>query len=732
MKIILLRKHLGMFTLVLCALSWIAANLSGCGAVRPDSSAQASRRVTSVIIAPQNPNIALGNNQQFRATAVFSDGSKTDVTKRAVWGSVQTNIATVSSGGLSSSKAVGSTSIFALYQAVRASSMLTINPAALVSITVAPQSISLTPNHSVQLSATGTFSDSTTRDLTGAVSWATSPAGIVTISPSSLLTAQALGAAIVTATSNALSAADTVTVVAPTLQSISVSPEGIALTPNHSVQLSAKGTFSDGTTQDLTRAVSWLSLPTGIVAISSSGLLTAQALGTTTVSATSNALRAVDTVTVVAPTLQSIFVSPQGISLTPNHSVQLSAKGTFSDGTTQDLTRAVSWLSSPTGIVAISSSGLLTAQALGTTTVSATSNAVSAADSITVVAPTLQSISVTSSEPSIPLGESLQLSATGQYKDGSTQNLTGSVRWASSDPAILSIGSSGMVTANAIGSVTVTAAVGTINGAAPLAVGPPVVISLKIVPATSLLVTGGYEQLSAFETLSDGTTLHMTGPGSWSSSKPSVADVSNQGFVVAQHSGSTTISISSDSVEGSATLTVKPLLAVSYFSHANTSGFADSDLRLDNPGATGGNLCAEIYVFDQDQQLSECCGCSVSPDGLLTLSVNSDLTANPLTGVKSTTGVIQIVSADVPANLSCDPTAITPNGELLAWSTNTQAKSGSAIAFTENSFQLSPLGDADLAALQSQCSMVATLGSGRGVCNCGAGAGNSVAHTRLP
>jgi Bacterial Ig-like domain (group 2) len=540
-------------------LSWLVANLSGCGAARPDSSAQASRRLTSVMMAPQNPNIALGNNQQFSATALFSDGSKTDITKLAAWSSVQTNIATVSGVGLASSKTAGSTSILATYQALSASSTLTINPAALVSIRVAPPSISLTPNHSVQLSATGTFSDSTT----------------------------------------------------------------------------------------------------------------------------------------------------------------------------QDLTSVVSWVSSPTGIVRISSGGLLTAQALGTATVNATSNALSSGDTVTVVAPTLQSIFVISGEESVPLGKSLQLSATGQYNDGSTQDLTGSVQWASSNPAILSIGSSGMATANAIGSVAVVAALGTIKGATPLAVGPPVVVSVKIAPATSLLVTGGYEQLTAFETFSDSTTQRQTGAGPWSSSNPSVADVTNHGFVVARHSGTTTISISSGSADASATLIVKPLLAVSYFSHANTSGFADSNVRLSNPGATGGKLCAEIYVFDQDQELSECCGCLVSPDGLLTLSVNSNLTGNPLTGIESTTGVIKIVSAEVPANLSCDPSAITPNGELLAWSTNTQAKNGLSIAFTENSFQLSPLGDADLTALQSQCSMVATLGSGHGVCTCGAGADNSTTNTGL-
>ena len=167
------------------------------------------------------------------------------------------------------------------------------------------------------------------------------------------------------------------------------------------------------------------------------------------------------------------------------------------------------------------------------------------------------------------------------------------------------------------------------------------------------------------------------------------------------------------------------MLTVSYFSNAHTSGVADATVRLTNPGLTGGNLCAEIYVFDQSQQLSECCGCLVSPDGLQTLSVNTDLTGNPLTGVQSTTGVVKIVPADAAVNPSCNPTAIAPKASLVAWSTNIQQQSASAFAMTETTFQLGPLGDDELAALQNQCSSSFSLGSGQGVCSCA-----TVASTR--
>jgi hypothetical protein len=248
-------------------------------------------------------------------------------------------------------------------------------------------------------------------------------------------------------------------------------------------------------------------------------------------------------------------------------------------------------------------------------------------------------------------------------------------------------------------------------------------VSFTVTPASSLLALGARMQLNALAKFSDGTTQDLTTSVSWGSADPAIAMVNDQGLLLAEQLGRTRISASSNSVGGSATVTVKPVLAVSYFANAHTSGVADATVRLTNPGVTGGNLCAEIYVFDQSQQLSECCGCLVSPDGLRTLSVNGDVTGNPLTGVKSKTGVVKIVSADASVNRSCDPTTIAPKASLAAWSTNIQKQNASTFTITETTFQLGPLGDDELAALQQQCSFSSTLGSGQGVCSCGTASG---------
>ena len=159
---------------------------------------------------------------------------------------------------------------------------------------------------------------------------------------------------------------------------------------------------------------------------------------------------------------------------------------------------------------------------------------------------------------------------------------------------------------------------------------------------------------------------------------------------------------------------------LNYFSN-NVAGAPDATVRIDNPGLTYGNLCAMIYVFNQDQQMAECCGCVETHNGLRTLSVRTDLTHNPLTGVVPRNGVVKIISAAVN-NSPCDPSAnVTPKTNLRAWGTHIQNPVGAAYPITETEFSDSTLGATELANLQAQCAFIGILGSGHGVCTCGFG-----------
>ncbi len=138
-----------------------------------------------------------------------------------------------------------------------------------------------------------------------------------------------------------------------------------------------------------------------------------------------------------------------------------------------------------------------------------------------------------------------------------------------------------------------------------------------------------------------------------------------------------------------------------YFSNANTANAPDATLRAINDGFTEGNLWAAIYVFDDSEELTECCNCLITPDGLLSESVNKNLTANPLTGIKPTRGVIKVISSD-----NGKPNGAEAPGPLVSgirvWATHIQ-KAVSGFAITETLAADSNLADSERTLLGQLC-----------------------------
>lgn len=154
--------------------------------------------------------------------------------------------------------------------------------------------------------------------------------------------------------------------------------------------------------------------------------------------------------------------------------------------------------------------------------------------------------------------------------------------------------------------------------------------------------------------------------------------------------------------------------ALSYYSNAHASGAPDGVLRIINDGNTGGWLWSNIYVFDNTEELLECCSCGVSPNGLLTLSVNRNLTSNPLTGRVPSRGVIKTVSST-----TSDPTHVTIRAGQREWLTHIQkGATATAYSVTETDLKDSTLGASEFSSLQADCSFAITLGSGQGTCSC--------------
>ena len=478
------------------------AGLIGCGGQVtevPINGANSNAALVSLSVTPTNSAIAVGTSQDFTAVGNYSDGTTRDLTASVTWSSSDTTIADISDptmivAAASTSpgrikvngKRVGQTTISASSGSTSGSATITVTPATLVSIAVSPTNPSIARGTAHQFTATGTFSDNTTQDLTTAVTWSSSNTAAATISNTAgfngLAASVAAGSATIAATSGSISGSTTLTVSPATLVSLAVTPVNANIALGTGQQLIATGTFSDNSTQNLTAAVTWSSSNTAAAAVSNAagfnGLASSVAAGSTTITATSGNIAGSTTLTVTPATLVSLAVTPTNPSIAKGTTRQFTATGTYSDGTTQNLTAAVAWSSSNTAAATVSnaagSNGLATSIAVGSTTITATSGNIAGSTTLTITAATLVSLAVTPANPSIAKGTTRQFTATGTYSDGTTQNLTAAVTWSSSSTAIATInnaaGSNGLATAVAAGSTTIRAASGSVSGTAALSV----------------------------------------------------------------------------------------------------------------------------------------------------------------------------------------------------------------------------------------------------------------------
>jgi len=331
---------------------------------------------------------------------------------------------------------------------------------------------------------TATYDAATTGSPAGDATWTTSDAAIATVAAGADGHATVRGVSAGSASIKATGAGGvvgelTVVVHAATLRSVAITPAQPSLALGTQVQLALNGTYSDGAVHAITAQITWASSAATTAQVNPTGLVHAAALGTATITATVDTFHATVTVTVTDATLTSIAVAPADPTLTVAAKQQLTATGTFSDGSEQNLATMVTWTSAAPAIATVTPGGLATAVAVGTTQVTATLGAISGSTTLTVTAATLVSIALEPTAPSVPVGRTLAMVAKGTYSDTTIVDITAQVTWQSSAIAIASVdgssGHNGEVTGRSQGTATISATLNGVVGTIGLTVTAPVI-----------------------------------------------------------------------------------------------------------------------------------------------------------------------------------------------------------------------------------------------------------------
>jgi len=517
----------------------------------------------SITVAPETAPVASGQTQAFTATGHYSDGSTQDLTAVATWTSSGTAVATMS-GAVATGVGEGTSTIAAEYGGQSDQATLTVTPAVVQSVTLSPPSATIAKGLTRTFTATAHWSDATTSDVTATAIWTMVDPTVATAN-GNVVTADAVGSTQVQAIVQGVTGSADVTVTAAVVTAVTVSPVNVMLAVGTTRQFQATAVYSDGGKQDVTGPATWASTDAAVASITTTpGVARGVSAGTVTISATSFSVTGSTLLTVTNATLTSISISPSAPTVPLDVTQAFTATGIFDDGTMQDLTTQVTWTSSVPAVATVSTAGVATPVATGTTDIGAAFGAVSSSTTLTVSDGTLVSLSVYPPAGTIADGTSTRLSVTGTYSDGTSQDLTAFATWSATPTAVATVssstGSEGLVTGVSPGSATVTATFGGQSSSCAMTVTSAALLSISVTPLAASVPVGLVQPLTATGTFSDGSTQDLTAASAWTSSDTAIAQVSNaagsEGDVTGVAPGTVTLTASYGGVTGAAPLTV--------------------------------------------------------------------------------------------------------------------------------------------------------------------------------
>jgi uncharacterized protein YjdB len=500
--------------------------------------------------------------------------------------------------------------------------------------------------------------------------WTSSDTTIARVSISGVVTALRAGSATVTATTEGKSGTANLTIAANAPPPPAAVAEVALIGPSKPLEIGSTAQLT-ATVKDAHgvvlpgRAVLWTSTDPAVANVSSTGMVTALAAGSTTVEAASENRQAsfpvrVNAAAAPAPApvpvtpapvaVASVTVTPSTDSLVVGSTAQFSAAALDAHGAPLK-GRAITWSSNDSRVATVSDAGLVRAVAPGSAAITALAESRRGSARITVVAPRpatipVASVSVAKPPKALSPGETVQLSATIRDAKGNALENRSSV-WTSSNTTVATVSPAGLVTAVGPGSATIAATseteIGsttvTVNRAAP---PPPASIAtIVLVPPGRPLKPGETTQLAT--TVKDARGAVLTDrPLTWSSATPSVARVASNGIVTAVGPGSAEIGASAEGRSATATISVVvPAAPSAPSAPANTSSAGGASRKVVAVGATW--------------------TCSLLPNGGVSCWGGGQATPQTLSGGPS------FVSLSTGAAYAC---GLTAGGKAYCWGEN--------------------------------------------------------------
>ncbi|MBY0278270.1 Ig-like domain-containing protein [Candidatus Binatia bacterium] len=555
------QPYKGLVTTVAAGTTRVTASITvASGTIRGSSTLTVTEGdLVSITTKPTTKNLEVGQQSQFKATALYVDESTDDVTKDVTWSSTDPSVASVSNDsatkGLVSAHKVGTATIYALDEAsgVSNSDGATTVRAQVSNLSFDPPKVVMGKGMTYPLRVYANRVDGTRSQITDEVEFSVVPSGVVQIgtgAQAGVLTPLANGDATISAfdpkrkLSTSTSGTDGRVAVRGRLVGLEVQPDPLRVTVGELKNARAIGLLNTGKeTSDLRRIVQWSVVDSTVASVGNTaadvGEVKGKKSGKTTLRASYAGFQSAETDNlVVLGNLQAVDLEI-GDGLVPlNEEMELKARGTYEGGIELNISDRCTWAVTNTLIAEVDNvaaeidgdgKGFVKGKKTGQTTVSVNCDGKRSSKQISVIG-TLTRIEMDPTAYDATALEDKKFHLWGQYTGGAQKDLTKLSEWSSSNTQVALVDNvldKGNVTAVATGSATITAKYKTLQASGQLSVGAGLV-SMFVVPNAKTVRGSDYVKLRAKGKNANDEIIDVTKRVVWATTNAQIVRVSNR------------------------------------------------------------------------------------------------------------------------------------------------------------------------------------------------------------
>ncbi len=488
----------------------------------------------AIEIKPAKAKLHLGEQQQYYATAIYTDKTTVSITRGIRWESQNPDVIVMTQQGLGQAINAGTSEIkvIDIKTKIEASTLVKVDKSTLEKLVIIPRTLTLPVGTRIQLDAQGTYKGESPKNVTQDVTWAIDNQRVAQLGPhNGQFTAKAEGTTTVTASLNGKLAQSTIEVTEQTLEI----EEEIVITTIDSVNGNMVAKPAAGKSNK------------------------SQATDTSAYNKKTQAKSAI----------KSLFILPDNTStdFVVGDKKSLGAIGVTNKGRRANVTQKITWESQSPNVLQVIKSGdkagQVTALSEGSAIIKATEGKTTASMRYQVVKATLESISIQPENLTIPIDNTINYRAMGRYSDGKQREITDGVQWSSGDRQVAAIQQNGKVSPDSMGATTISANIQGKQGETELTVTfGRSVKKIIITPETATIGHSSHKTFKATAVFSNNTELDITQEGQWRVSDLSTAGIGNTPWLYGRawslmKSGKVTVSNFYKGVKGTATLIVK-------------------------------------------------------------------------------------------------------------------------------------------------------------------------------